>query len=262
MTERASLYTKVVKATEVSMETVRQMHELFTDYYNNAHIDQFIADLRKKNHIILVCESYRNRVVGFTTIKMFESEFQGRKVKGIFSGDTIMYKEYWGSKAMHSAFLNYVVKEKLKNPTTKLYWFLISKGYKTYLLMANNFKRYYPAMNGDVEDQLYLKGITKHFCDMYYPGKFDAETGILDFGDGYQNLKEEVAEITPELKKQYPKIDFFESMNPGWREGHELACVGEMSFDQFAFYGSKLSKSIAGKQFSKLKEKLLPAPGV
>jgi hypothetical protein len=262
MRQSATLYTKIVKATEISSETIRQMHDLFIEYYNNAHIENFINDLRKKDHIILVCESFRNRVVGFTTIKKIDSEFQGKKVSGIFSGDTIMYKEYWGSKAMHSAFFGYLIKEKLKNPSVSLYWFLISKGYKTYLLMANGFKRYYPSIDGEESDQKYLKALTKHFCDMSYPGKYNYETGILDFGDTYQNLKEDVAEITPELKKQYPKIDFFEEMNPGWRKGNELACIGELSFDQFAFYAMKLSKSVARKRLSKIRKKLLPAPGV
>lgn len=262
MGQSANLYTKIVKASEISSETIRQMHDLFIEYYNNAHIENFINDLKAKDHIILVLESFRNKVVGFTTIKKIDSEFQGKKVTGIFSGDTIMYKEYWGSKAMHKAFFGYLIKTKIQNPTRSLYWFLISKGYKTYLLMANGFKRYYPAYDGESSDQQYLKALTKHFCDMSYPGKFNYETGILDFGDTYQSLKSEVAEITPELKKEYPKIDFFETVNPGWRKGNELACIGELNLEQFAFYSMKLGKSFARKRFGKLKKKFLPAPGI
>ena len=53
-------------------------------------------------------------------------------------------KQFWGSPALGIQFLIYLWKLKIKSITRPVYWFLISKGYKTYLLMANNFSEHYP----------------------------------------------------------------------------------------------------------------------
>ena len=56
---------------------------------------------------------------------------------------------------------------------------LISKGYKTYLLLANNFHYYYPHPENSYPQ---LEPIVRHYCEEMFPGCYDAERGVLDFG--------------------------------------------------------------------------------
>jgi hypothetical protein len=52
---------------------------------------------------------------------------------------------------------------------------------------------------------------------------------LLDFGGEYQHLKDDVAAITKDMTKHNPDIRHFERLNPSWRQGTELPCVGEVS---------------------------------
>jgi hypothetical protein len=70
--------------------------------------------------------------------------------------------------------------------------------------------------------------ITKAYCDQLFPEYFDQEAMLLDFGDKYVRLKETVAEITPELAAANPHIAYFEKMNPTWRRGTEMPCLGSI----------------------------------
>ena len=51
---------------------------------------------------------------------------------------------YWGQKALQRVFTRYVVGVKLRHPLQRVYWFLITKGYKTYLLLSRYFPEYWP----------------------------------------------------------------------------------------------------------------------
>ena len=116
---------------------------------------------------------------------------------------------------------------KLKYPTRPVWWFLISKGYKTYLLLANNFIQYYPRYDKQtpVEQSTLISALSEKF----YPGKFNAETGVIEFeANEHEHLRESIAPITDDLLSRYPKIKFFNDHNLGWKKGDELACIGEV----------------------------------
>lgn len=54
---------------------------------------------------------------------------------------------------------------------------------------------------------------------------------LLDFGDDYVRLKGDVADITPELRAANPHIAFFEKVNPTWRRGTEVPCIGACDYE-------------------------------
>jgi hypothetical protein len=74
------------------------------------------------------------------------------------------------------------------------------------------------------------------YTEQLFPGKYDKQRGILDFGDGSQRLRDEVAPITPEMRLHNPVINYFERSNPGWRMGHELPCIAEISISLLKRY--------------------------
>jgi len=213
---------------KISYEDVKVMHNVFVKYYHNADYETFVKDLKRKIGAILVKKIDDGTIVGFSTIGIIEKTIDNKKCMGMFSGDTIIEKEYWGLPNLQTAFLRFMVQLRIKNPLTNLYWFLISKGYKTYLLMANNWTDYYPRYNNKEDEK--RKAIVKTFSNHLFEGYYDEKTGLLKFGEGYQKLKENVAEITDEMKIQHPKISFFEEVNPTWREGTELPCLGDISW--------------------------------
>src|SRR5690606_20788143 len=54
------------------------------------------------------------------------------------------------------------------------------------------------------------------------------ENRLLDFGENSQHLKDEVADITVNMRENNHRIRFFDDTNPSWRRGTELPCVGEV----------------------------------
>lgn len=233
--DRIRLACSYREIRDISVREIVQMHRIFTGYYDNVDLPVFLNDLsRKTGAFIMTSGSGKSaRIVGFSTVTHLDLEVNGRLSRGIFSGDTIIEREYWGCRALQRAFVAYIVRQRLMNPFRPLYWFLISKGYKTYLLLANNYPRYYPNPENRNPE---LAQVVKTYCEHLFPDAFDPENMLLDFGQSSQKLKDDVACINDDLRRRYPKIAFFEARNPTWQRGTELPCVGELAFSDVAKY--------------------------
>lgn len=214
--------------SSVTVSHIKQMYELYSQYYENTSLDIFLSDLSKKSGVIIVERKADDRLVGFSTQTFFDLKVDGKRVRGIFSGDTIIEKEYWGNNALANTFYRRLIIERIKRPLVPFYWFLISKGYKTYLLMTNNFYNYYPNVNG--KDEKY-RAITEAYCQQLFPDAFDRNNMLLDFGEDYVRLKGEVADISTELTSTNPHIAFFEKVNPSWRRGTEVPCLAACDYE-------------------------------
>lgn len=234
---------------KLSMNDIWAMHVLFEQYYHNVEFSAFFNDLSEKDGVIVLRGKDSGEIFGFSTLLKIPFQCEERKVNGIFSGDTIVDRRYWGNRAMLGCFVMQLLKFRLKEIRTPLYWLLISKGYKTYLVLTNNFPRHYPHYRKN--SSTVMASVIDQYCEKLYPDAFDGEKKILDFGDGYQKLKDDVAAISDELKDTNPKIRFFEEKNPDWRDGIELPCVGEVSPSMF--YG--VVKKIAGESTDKLRQR-------
>jgi len=223
---KSKLTASFKKIKYVSVPQLLEMHKVFVQYYHNADLHTFVTDMGKKTGVILLQEKGSNRIVGFSTWTELNINQNGDKSIGIFSGDTVVEKEYWGNKELQKTFVKQLLKTKIKNPKTPVFWLLISKGYKTYLLLTNNFPKHYPSHE---KNNIKLESIVDEYCEQLYPSAYNKENRLLDFGDDYQFLKGDVAEITDDMTDENPKIRHFAKLNPSWQQGTELPCVGEVS---------------------------------
>jgi hypothetical protein len=226
-------YGKFVESKHISSEQLKTMYAIYEQYYENTRYSIFEADFLKKYGVILILHPVSHEIVGFSTIALNHFNLEGQRYTFVFSGDTVIMKEFWGCRALQSTFLKLMIKLRFEYPFDNFYWMLISKGYKTYLLLANNYYVYYPHFKGKHGN---LKPIVEHYCKKYFAEYFDAKTGLLNFGSDYQPLKGEVAPITDRMRRDNPKINFFENQNPSWKDGTELPCVGELSWKSIARY--------------------------
>lgn len=218
---------------KIDVHDIRQMYGIFCQYYENTTWDIFLHDLSKKSGALILFCPKEDRIVGFSTLMTCEVTVRGQKSRAVFSGDTIIEKAYWGSRALALAFYKFLITEKVKYPRQAIYWLLISKGFKTYLLLANNFFSYYP---NPQQQHGYLAEVIDDYCLQMFPDYYDKEKRILDFGDNYQYLRGDVADITDTMRRENQKINFFEQCNPEWRRGTELPCVGVFDWDDLAKY--------------------------
>lgn len=240
------LTTRYQKVNTLSVVDIARMHALFEENYAFSPLSTFIDDLEKKDGAFIVRKKATQEIVGFSTLGIYTFELGGKKAKGLFSGDTIIDRNYWGSRSLQNAFALKLFWEALKSPLTPQYWLLISKGYKTYLLLARNFPDFYP-QRGSAQPE--LKDLVTEYCEAMFPGKLDHDSMLLDFGDNANCLKDHVAAITPEMCAADPDIAFFEQRNPSWQRGTELPCIALADLKTFlTFVWPFLWKTLLGKK--------------
>tara|TARA_Y100000591_G_C21840619_1_gene705365 strand:- start:2225 stop:3010 length:786 start_codon:yes stop_codon:yes gene_type:complete len=221
----SKLKADIILVKELNLPERCRMFSIYEKYYENATREKFEKDLLNKDKVIILRSRRDDMIKGFSTLKHINFNLSsGKKVRGIFSGDTIIEKEFWGDRALNIAFSFYLLKEKYKKPFEPLYWFLISKGFKTYLLLANNFPEYYP--NPKVKTPKEMEEVMDEFSMQNYPDAYNPETKTLCFGNNYDSLKKSVAPVDDILLSRYQKIKFFLEKNPNWEQGEELVCLG------------------------------------
>jgi len=223
-----------------------EMFALFSQYYDCIERDRFDADLDEKDAVILLTAA--GAIQGFSTLKTLPVRVGRRTHYGVYSGDTVLAREYWGQRVLGKVFLRYLFKQKLRRPLRPFWWFLISKGYKTYLLMANNFGEHWPRHERPTPDD--RQEILDRFGEAYFP----------DY-ESLGQLKFHVTPITDE-QREVPRIAFFEEKNPTWMNGSELACLARMTWTMPLYYSVKALWKLSGGRLGLRGAKVRPAlPG-
>jgi hypothetical protein len=223
------LKARTLRLDRVTPEMRDRMFTIFERYYASVTREQFDQDLATKEAVILLLDARSEEIQGFSTLRTIEARGPaGKNCRAIFSGDTVVDEAYWGQKVLGVAFLRYMWQQKARYPREPLYWFLISKGYKTYLLMANNFKVHYPRY--EVSTPPEMQALLDCFAERLFGTAYQRERGLIQFSQEMGRLKVGVAELSAAELESHPRIRFFAERTPGWREGVELACIAEMTF--------------------------------
>lgn len=231
------LKVKLVNISELEKHTLESMWAIFCRYYTDVNKERFLTDLKNKDSVFLLHDRQQGKLQGFSTIKVFKNQIADKPYVAIYSGDTIINHQYWGQTALQRGFFNFIIKTKLMNLNTDVYWFLISKGYKTYLLLSRNFPNYWPCHNKDTpnfESNVLDQLATDLFSDSWKP-----EKGILSFDSPMGKLKAGVAPIDQSMLAN-EDISFFLDKNSGHAKGDELCCLGKVDYQLAQSYPKKL----------------------
>lgn len=257
------LYSQTLKISEVTPSQKREMFEVFDKYYANSCYETFSKDLKSKDSVFLLKDSLENKIRGFSTIANLTYVSKGgKRHRAVFSGDTIIEKEFWGQGTLGVAFLKYLFIEKLKRPFSPLYWYLISKGFKTYLLMANNFDEHWPRFEEETPES--KKELISNFSKIMYPDNYDESQGLIKFdsNEDKDSLKYGVAPITKKLKEENKRVNYFDSVNPNWQSGDELCCIASMTLLMPVKYQIKVIKKSFNKIVEIQKQKIFSLFGI
>ncbi len=210
------------------------MWSLYASHYERVSEAVFATDLAAKDDVIVVRDVLDGSLQGFTTIAVRAHDTADRRFTIVFSGDTIIAPAYQGQSALQRAFVRYVVKAALRARGTEVYWFLISKGFKTYLLLSRNFLEYWPRHDRATPEPMreLIAGLARErfgsaFVDEPILGAPDPSYGKVRFDPPGARLKPGVAPVSPEALHA-PDVRFFVQANPGHDEGDELCCIGRV----------------------------------
>ncbi len=214
------------EATQLTAMEIQRMLELMQRHYHGVTEDSFLQDLQGKDWVILLHDQARE-VVGFSTQKQFTHSVHGRSCTIVFSGDTIIDKAYWGTLALPIAFVRMMLDIQQRSSQQDLYWFLISKGYRTYRYLPVFFHRFYPRCGTAIP--AFERDLLHGLGERMFPQRYDSQAGIIRTDGQGQRLRQELGEVTPSRLKN-GDVAFFVQANPRHAQGDELACLAP--FDQ------------------------------
>ena len=172
-----AMFARTVAVSKIDSASRKTMYGLMQQYYECMEWDRFNKDLDDKDDVILLLDKETSSIKGFSTLKNIEVTVSGRKAFGVFSGDTVVDRAFWGQRVLGKAFLRYLFIQKAKRPLTPFYWILISKGYKTYLLLANNFNEHYPRYESATPKS--AKSLMDQFATSLFGDAYNADTGLI-----------------------------------------------------------------------------------
>ena len=234
------LSTRIRRADELTESDIACMYALYSAYYDEVSEAAFVRDLRCKQYVIQLLSEQHLR--GFSTIALMNDSVEGQPVRAIFSGDTIIHHDAWGEQSLATAFCEFAGRTCAVNPTVPLYWFLISKGHRTYRYLRSFAKKYYPhhSLHTPPEIQATLNAL----ASQRFGSNYDPLTGLVTFSQPAGRLKPEWDGMRAHLTAR-PEVRFFVERNPGYFRGDELACITELSsanLRSFALRGFKRTR--------------------
>lgn len=232
-----NLTSQTIHRTELSSAQIEEMFAVFCENFEQASPEIFQRDLSGKDWVILLHDEQR-RMQGFSTLALYETEFELQKMSVVYSGDTIICREYWGTPELPKRWIHTVL-EKSATMAQPVYWLLISSGYKTYRFLTVFYKEYYPCVDRPTPPE--MQALMDHLAKERFGDEYHRDLGVVRFQHGATPLREGVAEVTDErLKDEH--IAFYIEKNPHHDQGDELVCITRIHPDNFTPAGRRMAR--------------------
>lgn len=218
------LRSRVVSRPTLTDAQRQRMLALMLASYEGVDADRFFKDLDAKDHVIIL-EDPRGTLMGFSTLLLMQRVLDGEIVDVVFSGDTVIDAAHWGSKALQTAFGRFCLERKLAYPRRRLYWLLLSKGFRTYLLAVNYFPRTFPKPGASPSPS--AVAFRDALATSLWGDNYDAAREILHYDVARDRVRATISPPPPEALDN-EAVAFFMQKNPGADMGDELVCLVQL----------------------------------
>lgn len=213
---------KIKPVSEYTESEISLMYSLMAQFYADTDEQVFLRDFYDKDYCLALYHD-TDGLVGFTTQKVMELEINGCLIHGVFSGDTIIHKSYWGELELFKAWADFWFR--FAEKYDEFYWFLICKGYKTYRILPVFWNEFYPCYNRETPEN--MQKIIDAYAKKLYPEEYDKSDGVIKYSHIKDKLRAGVADVGEhEMKNR--DIAFFCEKNPGYVNGNDLACIARI----------------------------------
>ncbi|MEA5581776.1 hypothetical protein VB620_10555 [Nodularia harveyana UHCC-0300] len=220
------------------------MYALLQNHFQGVSWEGFNIDLERKNWVLLLRDQ-TNVLKGFSTLMLCDKTVSGQQISVIYSGDTIVDPSAWSSISLPRSWIAAVNFLRQQYSENKLYWLLICSGFRTYRFLPTFWQDFYPRY--DVTTPSDVSYLMASLAREYYGKLYQEATGIVDFQHP-QILREGLIEI-PAGRRTKPHIQFFAQKNPGYRQGDELVCLTEISYENLTSAGKRMWDSESSLEF-------------
>lgn len=206
---------------------IQAMLALHRRYFAAVQEATFRRDLAGKDWVILLREA-DGVLAGFSTQKLITLTEGGRPRRFLFSGDTIVAHQHWRQPGLAGGFGHLMQRLIERHGEGDLYWFLISKGFRTYRFLPVFFNSFYPGPDRSEDERRRYKPLLDLVAARQFGAAYDAASGIVRAGGAADRLRDEWGGVDP-YRLNDPHVAFFVRANPGWQGGDELACLAPIS---------------------------------
>ena len=210
------------------------MFQLLTQHFDGVAPGQFTRDLAEKNLALLLQRG--DELVGFSTLLAYTTDFAGAGVNVIYSGDTIVAPEAWGSTALPRAWVAGVDALRATLPPGRCFWLLLTSGFRTYRFLPVFWREFFPRFDQPTppETQQLLDQLSRE----RFGAQFDSRTGIVRFNSP-QRLRAALKKI-PAGRERDPHVSYFCARNPRHAHGEELVCLTELNDENLTGAGRRM----------------------
>ena len=221
------LRADVAPVPALGRELSEAMYRLFERHYEDTDPERFRRDLSEKQWVLLFYD--QSNLVGFSTQRVIEARdaVSEKRLRVLFSGDTVIDRAHWGSQSLMKEWCRFSGSLLALAPETPLYWFLLSKGHRTYLYLPLFFLDFHPSRRGARDVR--LPGLLRQLARERYGAAFDEASGCVHSQALQERLRAELN--TTSLRQGNPDVVFFAERNPRHAEGVELACLARIAPD-------------------------------
>ena len=234
MISSATVQFRLVPCHELSPGQKIEMLELLTQHFSGVTDEQFASDLEEK-HLALLLER-QDKLVGFSTLLAYTTRFKGSSTNIIYSGDTIVTPEAWGTTALPRAWVAGVEALRATLPPGRCFWLLLTSGFRTYRFLPVFWREFFPRY--DAPTPWATKGLLRHLARERFGAQFNSDLGVVRFANP-QKLRPGLKQV-PAGRGQDPHVSFFLSRNPGHTNGDELVCLTDLSPENLTAAGRRM----------------------
>ena len=211
-----------------------EMYALLSHHFDGVMREQFERDLAEKNWVVELRRD--GRLLGFSTLLVCEAHLDGRALTAIYSGDTIVAPEAWGSSALARTWIAAVNHLRAAFPARPCHWLLLTSGFRTYRFLPVFWREFFP--RHDAQPTPHAWRLLDHLARARYGDGYDAARGIVRFPLP-QRLHGPLGAL-PAGRDKDAHVAFFLARNPGHTDGDELACITEISEANLSAAGRRM----------------------
>lgn len=226
---------EIVRRDALTPAQMDGMYGLLAHHFNGVTEAQFLRDLAEKNRVILMTRD--DRLVGFSTLLAYSTIFEETSINVIYSGDTIVAPEAWGTTALPRAWVAAVNELRAGMPHGPCYWLLLTSGFRTYRFLPVFWREFYPCFERATPLREHL--LLNQLAQRQFGSQFDPMTGVVRFLKPQQLARG--LEAIPKGRTNDPHVTFFAQRNPGYANGDELVCLTELCPENLTAAGRRMT---------------------
>lgn len=214
------------------------MRDLLKRHFDGVDPSQFERDLAEKTHVLRIWKE--GKLIGFSTLLAYREEVGEDGCNIIYSGDTIMDPEGWGSPVLARGWISMVKQVQAALPPGRCFWLLLSAGFRTYRFLPVFWREFWPRYDQETPDE--IVALSAEVARRRFGERYDNATGVVRF-DLPHRLRGPLA-MVPEGRLTDPHVAFFLERNPGWRVGDELVCFTEIADGNLTSAGRRMIRGL------------------